>query len=160
MRIQLESPDQPDVRALIAELDRYQDSLYPPEARYALDVESLKLRNVIFAVARSDLGQAVGCAAIVVEGDGGELKRMYVEPTARGSGAANELLSFLESRAKAAGCSEVRLETGPLQPQALRFYARQGYHRRGPFGSYPEHPLSVFMAKKLHDHAPSQATEV
>jgi putative acetyltransferase len=30
MTIDFESPDQPDVIALIAELDAYQDSLYPP----------------------------------------------------------------------------------------------------------------------------------
>ncbi len=28
-----ESPDQPEVIALIAELDAYQDALYPPESR-------------------------------------------------------------------------------------------------------------------------------
>ncbi len=160
MHVQFESPDQPDVRDLIAALDRYQDSLYPPEARYALDIESLNLPNVIFAVARTEMGQAVGCAAIVLEGDRGELKRMYLEPTARGTGVAIELLAQLETRARAAGCKEVLLETGPLQPQALRFYARQGYERRGPFGSYPEHPLSVFMAKSLVDHAATQSTEV
>jgi putative acetyltransferase len=31
----------------------------------------------------------------------------------------------------------------------LAFYAKHGYARRGPFGSYPEHPLSVFMGKSL-----------
>ena len=30
MTIALESPDQPEVIALIAELDAYQDGLYPP----------------------------------------------------------------------------------------------------------------------------------
>ena len=38
---QLEPPDQPAVIALIAELDAYQDTLYPPEARYALDLTAL-----------------------------------------------------------------------------------------------------------------------
>lgn len=37
MTIALESPDQPEVIALIAELDAYQDGLYPPESRHALD---------------------------------------------------------------------------------------------------------------------------
>lgn len=35
MQITLESPNQPDVIALIAELDAYPDSLYPAEASYA-----------------------------------------------------------------------------------------------------------------------------
>lgn len=47
------------------------------------------------------------------------------------------------------------LETGPYQPEALAFYAKHGYARRGPFGSYPEHPLSVFMGKSLDSAAAS-----
>ncbi len=35
MQITLESPNQPDVIALIAELDAYLSSLYPAEAPYA-----------------------------------------------------------------------------------------------------------------------------
>ena len=35
MQITLESPNQPDVIALIAELDTYPDSLYPAEALFA-----------------------------------------------------------------------------------------------------------------------------
>ena len=46
MTIALESPDQPEVIALIAELDAYQDTLYPPESRHALDLASLKQANV------------------------------------------------------------------------------------------------------------------
>ena len=38
MPIALESPDQPDVIALIAELDAYQDTLYPPESRHIFDL--------------------------------------------------------------------------------------------------------------------------
>lgn len=48
MRIEQESPNQPDVIALIADLDAYQDSLYPAEARYALDLASLSKPNVLF----------------------------------------------------------------------------------------------------------------
>lgn len=49
MDIALESPDQPEVIALIAALDAYQDSLYPPEARYALDLTALMQPQVLFA---------------------------------------------------------------------------------------------------------------
>ncbi len=147
--IALESPDQPDVIRLIAELDAYQDSLYPPEARYALDLASLKQPNVLFAVARGEDGQAVGCGAIVLEDTWGELKRMYVHPQSRGGGVARRLLALLEERAQASGCTEVMLETGPYQPEALAFYAGSGYERCGPYGSYRDDPLSVFMRKQL-----------
>jgi putative acetyltransferase len=144
-----ESPDQPEVIALIAELDAYQDTLYPAEARYALDLASLNKPEVVFMVARDEERRAVGCGAVVVGAGYGELKRMYVRPNNRGQGVARKILLELEAAATRVGCSELLLETGPYQPEALSFYESQGYVRRGPFGTYLDHPLSVFMGKKL-----------
>jgi putative acetyltransferase len=149
MIIALESPDQPEVIDLIAELDAYQDSLYPPESRHCLDLASLKQPNVVFAVARDDAGRAIGCGAIVLHPEAGELKRMYVSPRGRRQGVAKSLLARLESRAIDAGCTWLRLETGPYQPEALALYAAAGYERRGPFGEYADDPLSVFMQKHV-----------
>ena len=149
MTIALEPPDQPDVIALIAELDAYQEALYPPESRHPLDLASLKQPNVLFAVARDITGQAIGCGAIVLCPEFGELKRMYVSPLGRGQGLAKKLLALLESRASGCGCKLVRLETGPYQHEALALYASAGYERRGPFGDYPNDPLSVFMQKHI-----------
>lgn len=149
MHIHFESPDQPEVIALIAELDAYQDGLYPPESRHALDLRALMQPHVIFAVARAGDGQAVGCGAVVLGPAYGELKRMYVRAGARGRGVAARLLAELEAAAQARGCWRLKLETGPYQPEALGFYARSGYERRGPFGSYVDDPLSVFMQKSL-----------
>lgn len=149
MRVELETPNQPEVIALIAALDAYQDSLYPAEARYALDLASLAKPDVLFAVARAADGAAIGCGAVVLDEVHGELKRLYVAPEARGQGVARQLCQALESAASAAGCRRLMLETGPYQPEALAFYARQGFVRCGPFGEYPEHPLSVFMSKSL-----------
>lgn len=151
--ITLESPNQPDVIALIAELDAYQDTLYPPEARYALDLASLSQPNVIFAVGRDAVGQAVACGAIVLTPEFGELKRMFVSPAARGQGLAKRLLAALEAEAAARGCTQVMLESGPYQLEALALYGRCGYTRRGPYGDYADDPLSVFMEKRLGDAA-------
>jgi len=147
--IQFETPDQPEVIALIAELDAYQAGLYPPESCYALDLASLRQANVLFAVARDAAGQAVGCGAVVLGPDHGELKRMFVSPACRGQGVARRLLAALEAAALARGCTLVKLETGPFQPEALAFYAALGYTRRGPYGSYRDDPLSVFMQKRI-----------
>ena len=149
MRVTTETPDQPDVIALIAELDAYQDTLYPAEARYALDLASLKKPNVVFVVARDSSGKAVGCGAVVVSESHGELKRMYVCQESRGQGVAQRVLTELEAAAAKMGCQELLLETGPYQPAALAFYKKQGYGRRSLFGAYPDHPLSVFMGKCL-----------
>ena len=147
--ITFETAKQADVIALIAELDAYQDTLYPAEARYALDLTALCQPNVLFAVARSGQGEALGCGAVVLGSEHGEIKRMYVRPAARGQGAARQIIRALEQAAFERGCRQLMLETGPYQPEALAFYASEGYLRRGPFGDYPDHPLSVFMGKAL-----------
>jgi putative acetyltransferase len=147
--VSLETPKQPEIIALIAELDAYQDSLYPPEKRYALDLASLRQPDVLFAVARDEAGRAIGCGAIVLGLEYGELKRMYVRPSCRGQGVARNLLTLLESEAIRHGCKLLTLETGPYQDEALALYASAGYERRGSFGAYPEDPMSVFMHKHL-----------
>jgi putative acetyltransferase len=149
MIISFESPDQPEVIALIAELDAYQDTLYPAESRHALEMASLMLPNVLFAVARDDVGRAIGCGAIVLFAEFGELKRMYVSPRVRGRGIAKKILAALELRAIGCGCNLLKLETGPYQPEALALYTSAGYERRGQFGEYTDDPLSVFMQKRL-----------
>lgn len=147
MRIALESAKQPEVLALIEDLDAYQMPLYPAESHHGIDSAALSEPNVLFAVARDEQGHAVGCGAIVLETDYGELKRMFTRPSHRGRGVARSLLMFLEAEARARGCRQFMLETGYLQPEAIALYERSGYRRRGPFGSYPEDPNSVFMHK-------------
>jgi putative acetyltransferase len=149
MRISFESPNQADAIALIAELDAYQSALYPPESHHALDLTSVAADQVLFVLARDDAGRAVGCGAVVLSPDYGELKRMYVRPEQRGLGIAKKVLQTLESAAAQAGCRLLKLETGPSQPEALGLYARCGYQRCGRFGNYTDDPLSVFMQKAL-----------
>ena len=155
MYVELESPNQPEVISLIEELDAYQDSLYPAEARYALDLTTLEQSNVLFAVARNDAGVAIGCGALVLDGEAAELKRMYVRPSQRGQGAAAKVLAKLEVEAAKRNCNLVQLETGPFQPEALTFYKKHGFQVCSAFGDYPEHPLSVFMEKRLAEVARS-----
>ncbi|RJG09008.1 GNAT family N-acetyltransferase [Pseudomonas cavernicola] len=149
MRVQLEPPNQPEVISLIAELDAYQDTLYPAEARYALDLITLEQENVLFVVARDNDGAAIGCGAVVLGREAGELKRMFVRPAFRAQGAAAQVLAKLEVESFKRGCRLVQLETGPNQPEALAFYRKHGFQVCGAFGDYPEHPFSVFMQKGL-----------
>jgi len=149
MRIALERPDQPEVLSLIAELDAYQTVLYPPESHHGIDINALGQSNVLFAVARNTEGHAIGCGAVVLKPTFGELKRMFVRPQHRGHGIAKALLAFLEAEAVTAECRLLMLETGISQPEALGLYARSGYARCGPFASYTNDPLSVFMQKRV-----------
>lgn len=147
MHLAFETPDQPDIIALIADLDAYQLTLYPPESVYALDLAALKQPHVLFAVARDAQGAALGCGAMVVTPEFGEVKRMYVRPQARGQGLARRLLSMLEREAAERGCTRYALETGPAQPEAIALYEKLGYRHCGPYGDYRDDPLSVFMSK-------------
>ena len=81
MRISFESPNQLDAIALIAELDAYQSTLYPPESHHALDLASVAAERVLFALARDEAGQAVGCGAIVLSPEYGEIACMCVQPS-------------------------------------------------------------------------------
>lgn len=78
-----------------------------------------------------------------------ELKRMYVSPRCRGQRVAKRLLVLLESKAAEFGATLLMPKTGPFQPEALRLYEVLGYERRGPFSTYRNDPLSVFMQKRL-----------
>lgn len=153
MPIAFETPNQPEVIALIADLDAYQLTLYPPECVYALDLASLMQPHVKFAVARDADGMAIGCAAVVLSPEYGEVKRMYVQPAGRGKGTARGLLMLLEQAALDAGCRQMVLESGPAQPEALRLYERHGFNVCGPYGDYRDDPLSVFMRKDLRQPA-------
>ena len=149
LRVAQEHPDQPDVVSLIDELDAYQKPLYPPECFYGIDIAALGQPNVLFAVARGAQGTALGCGAVVLRAEFGEIKRMFVRPQHRGLGVARAILAFLEAGAVAQGCHQLMLETGISQPEALLLYERSGYARRGPFADYPDDPFSVFMEKPV-----------
>lgn len=149
MHIALENPNQPEVIQLIEDLDAYQKPLYPAESHHGIDLDALSRPNVLFAVIRNDGGSAIGCGAVVIESEYGELKRMFIRPEDRGQGLSKRLLTFLEEQARAKGCKVFTLETGIYQPQALGLYERAGYQRCAPFGNYKPDPMSVFMMKNV-----------
>jgi len=150
---QIEDPEQPQVLRMLAESDLYYESLYPPTSNHLLDVSSLKQSNTAFYVASVD-GGVKGFGAIVNCGsEFGEIKRMYVDPTARGLGIGRKILQMLERHALGDGLPCVRLETGVSQPEAIGLYRSCGYVEIGPFGRYLPDPLSIFMEKKLTQSA-------
>ena len=149
MVVSLERPDQPEVLRLIAELDAYQAALYPPESNHLVDISTLEKPSVSFFVARNG-GEIVGCCALVEAGDGtAEIKRMFVDPEARGLKIASRLMDRLEEIGGEKGFDAIRLETGIYQPEAISLYRKYGYREIEPFGSYQPDPLSLFMEKRL-----------
>jgi putative acetyltransferase len=142
-----------EIRELVSELDQALAGPYRPEQHHGLSFDRLFDDHVRFFVARLD-GRLVGCGGIGLYDGFAEVKRMFTRPEARRRGVATALLRHLEGEARAAGYSVLRLETGVYQPEALGFYERAGFERRGPFGEYAAMPpgsieTSVFYEKTI-----------
>ena len=135
MHVALESPDQPEVISLIAELDAYQDTLYPPESRHSLDLTSLKQPNVVFVVARNTSGQAIGCGAVVVNAEYGELKRMYVHPHSRGGASQGRSLPFWSPRPSRLAANYLDSKPGPASPKHWVFMQAVATNAEVPLGN-------------------------
>ena len=137
-----------EARALLEASQAMMLELFTPESNHFLSLDALAAPDITFFVARLD-GNAVGCGALAIRDGYGELKSMFVDPGTRRAGVAAGLLERLEAEAKARGLAMLRLETGNLLPAAQALYQRHGFSIRGPFGSYSDHPHSVFMEKRL-----------
>ena len=124
------------------------------DARYGYDSEPGAKPTAetvaAFLVARDEGGTALGCGALRLLGPGkAEVKRMYVTLEARGTGVSVAILRALEDRARELGITRLLLETGTSQPDAIRFYQREGYERIENFGYYVGSDISVCFARDL-----------
>ena len=98
--------------------------------------------------------QVVGCIALRplrAEEQAAEIKRMYVRPEFRGSGAALALLVALEQYAEAHGYEWLYLDSKDDLKAALRFYDRHGYEACERYNHNPQ--ATVFLRKALHPRA-------
>jgi DNA-binding MarR family transcriptional regulator len=90
-----------------------------------------------FLVARLD-GRAIGCAGLkVIDERIGEVKRMWVAPSARGLGLGRRLLAAIEERAQQGGLRTLRLETNGSLTEAIALYRKTGYHEVPAFNTEP-----------------------
>jgi GNAT superfamily N-acetyltransferase len=144
-------PENRDLRALIDRLDEELKSRYPHEMIYVVDFTDPKVKEMTFVVAYVN-DQPVGCGGLRPldpQSAVMELKRFYVDPDIRKQGIANRMLKELEARATAAGCGEIRLETGIKQPEAIALYVKHGYQPIDLFGPYIGDPDSLCYGKSL-----------
>jgi ribosomal protein S18 acetylase RimI-like enzyme len=66
-----------------------------------------------------------------------EMKRLYVDPSARGRGLARALLTRVLAEARARGYREMRLDTLPMMGDAQALYAAFGFRDIDPYYDTP-----------------------
>ena len=151
-RIAIEQPLQDDIRVLIAELNAYLLSIFPPEACSHMTVEQMNQPDTTVFIARDEQGRPVGCGALRRHAEGiGEVKRMYTRPAVQGQGIGGHIVGKIEELARREGLTHLVLETGQGLHAAWHVYERAGFTRCGPVLTYPDIPTSVFYEKSLQD---------
>lgn len=94
-------------------------------------------------------GDAFGCIALrPLDGPVGEVKRLYVQPRARGQGWGRRLATTLVDEARSAGYRELKLDTLARMSEALALYGALGFVACAP---YYRNPLgdTVYMSLAL-----------
>ena len=102
-----------------------------------------------------DHGQAVGCVAVQPlaahhgRPNTGEVKRLFVRADARGRGHSRALMAAAEDLGRNLGFTDLWLETGVKQPEAMSLYETSGWTPIAPYGYWHESPSSRAFAKIL-----------
>jgi GNAT superfamily N-acetyltransferase len=135
-------------KELLARYATEEEPTLPAAARSALSVPAEDfIANVLIV---TPLGHAIGHGALRLLDGEWEVKRVIVDPAARGLGAATRLMAGLEQIATAAGARRVILQTGGKQPEAEALYRKIGYRQIPAYPPYDTAiPASVCFEKEL-----------
>lgn len=148
--------DDPDAVKMVAEVQQEYVHRYGGEDETPVDAADFAPPRGFFVVGYA-AGVAVACGGwrahdslepAFLDGDA-EIKRMYVQPAARGRGFARQVLAELERTAAERGRRRVVLETGLKQPEAIVLYESSGYTPVPKFGVYRCSPDSRCFGKML-----------
>jgi putative acetyltransferase len=103
-----------------------------------------------FFVAFGDDDEPLGCGGVrQLDDTEAEVKRMFVDQVHRGTGVSTAIIRRLEQYGRERGWRRLVLETGNQQPDAVRFYTREGYESIARFGYYIDSDASLCFAKDL-----------
>lgn len=93
-------------------------------------------------------GRAVGCGGLkAVDDEVAEIRRVFLDGSARGRGIGRQLLRAVEAQARRLGYRRARLTTGNRQPEALALFRAAGYREVPAFNS--DAFASFWMEKAL-----------
>ncbi len=138
----------PVFSALTCELDRDLRERYGEQMDfYGAFNHSSDVEHALYAALD---GEPVGCGCFKPFADGMvEMKRVFVQSSQRGKGIARELMRTLENWARELGYRAAVLETGVLQPDAIRLYEAAGYERIPNYPPYEGVAESICYRKTL-----------
>lgn len=120
------------VTAYYAELEEQLESGFDPAKSVSANPEELTPPAGYFFIAYLNQN-AVACAGLKIKTDFAEIKRMWVNPNARGHGIAKNLIARLEQQALDCNLDTVRLDTHHSLIAAKKLYLKNGYTEIAPY---------------------------
>jgi DNA-binding MarR family transcriptional regulator len=129
------------LNAYYAELNRRFDTGFDPARSIPVVEHELRPPAGLFLLATLH-GNAIGCGALRFHaGEPTEVKRMWVDESARGLGVGRRMLNELESRAVAQGSTVLHIETNGTLAEAISLYRSAGWVEVAPFNdeAYAHH---------------------
>lgn len=122
-----------------AELDALFENYQPPRAAYFVAEVDGKI------VGGAGFGPLLGGDEAIAE-----LKKMYLLPEARGLGLGRALMDQLLPLVKAAGYSQLYLETMPSMKDAIRVYEKYDFQPlERPMGNTGHHGCQAFYVRSM-----------
>lgn len=148
--------DEPVVRTLLARLDAELLAATPQGGTNFLTIAPHDVhgdQGAFFIAWLDDEPRACGAWRRIDEAAGrahtGEVKRMWADPSVRGTRLGAAVLATVQHDAVAAGITELRLETGEYLTSAVSLYRRFGFEACPPWGEYVNGVHSYTMSKPL-----------
>ncbi len=125
------------LRSYFAELNRRFDAGFDPSRSIPASEAEMRPPAGLFLVATLG-GEPIGSGALKFHANApADIKRMWVDESARGLGVGRRILSELEKHAAQHGARAVRLETNKTLIEAISLYRSAGYKEVPAFNNEP-----------------------
>ncbi len=110
------------------------------------DPEKYRPPHGAFLIAWSD-DLPIACVSLrPLQAGTGEVKRLWVDPSARGQGLARRMMQAIEARAKTLGYTALKLDTNAVLTEAIALYRADGWH---DITAYTGFPATHWLGKAL-----------
>lgn len=135
------------LRAYYRELGQRLDQGFDPDLSCDPEARDMEPPRGSFVLALSD-GMALGCVGLKGTDQGyGEIKRLWIAPSARGLGVARRLMTKAEEVARVLGMQLLRLDTNHRLSEAVALYRKTGWSEIPRFNADPYPDL--FFEKRV-----------